>query len=241
MITKVNEGSIFPADSFVNVACVLQNQNDVSEEYDYGIVSELTECKQENFIIEHKDSVAVSYSSFDVEAIDDIKDSIKKKDLVIRFLIGIFLVMTGVSVHLLREVLQGKRVVRELELKLNEYRDQLNKVNLKLNDKGDVYEIFDLSNCYFNFKASASIGACGEEYTKTINTWYEWGSEHIQGAFSSLFEEMHDHKEIEESIVESQMQSTSSWSTWTFENLSTYLATGSKNDSNWLNAVDLED
>jgi hypothetical protein len=220
MITKMGEEAMLPAASFMNVGSYLRHQSVVIENDLRSVNSELTESKNGILIVDNFDPAIVSYESVDIEAIDDIQESFVRKDRIIHMLMVVCLLLTTVSAFLFRESVHSKRSIERLQTQFEESEAELAKIRLSNFIAEDRPTFFHLSNCYFDMRAAASLGECGEDVTQSLNSWYQWGFENSQRLFS-FFDSTMD-KDMEE--TKNITYEDNWWSDWTFEKVSSYLS-----------------
>lgn len=59
----------------------------------------------------------------------------------------------------------------------------------KMNGSSNMSPLFEFDSCYFNFKASASLGECAEELTRNAYEWYDWGVDSLYSMREEFFEQ----------------------------------------------------
>ena len=179
MITKQEEEEDLPGSSFVLVGRSLEEtphligyENQGSSDYHKGSI----------LILEEEDkSVSamsrVSLNSFDVEAADDLVNSIKMKDRIIYALSLIWIVSLLFLWHSISEAKGRERTLHARVDGLVKENANL-KFDQMMSRSDDT--IFEVDNCYFNFKATGAIGQCADDVSRTAHDWFEWGVDALQ-------------------------------------------------------------
>lgn len=234
MITKRDEETMLPAASFMNVGCYLRHQSVEIEHNQRSVNSELTESKNGILIVENIDPVILSYHSADVEAIVDIQNSFARKDRIIHMLMVVCLLLTTYSAFLFKESLYAKRSFEKLKTEFKESEAKLARIRSAYLINEDHPTLLNVSNCYFDIRAAASLGTCGEDATHIFNSWYEWGLEVAQ-YFIAFLDSTYE-KDMEE--TKNVTSEANWWSDWTFEKISSYLSANSDGARLWIENLD---
>ena len=180
MITKQEEGEDLPGSSFVQVGRSMEETPHLIGFENQGSADDYH--KGSILILEEEDkSVSamsrVSLNSLDVEAADDLVKSIKMKDRIIYALSLMWIVSL---LFLWHSISEAKGRERTLHARV----DGLVKenANLKFDQMMSRYDdtIFEVDNCYFNFKATGAIGQCADDVSRTAHDWFEWGVDTLQ-------------------------------------------------------------
>ena len=168
MITK-EEG--FPCASFVQVGRSLNEaphlgSEDNGAENEHSALILLKEGDRQEAIS------AVSLNSFDVEAADDMVGAIKMRDRIIYAMSFFFVLSIFFLWHALYEA-KGREQVLQDQLDELIRKDAIMKFDEMMSRSDDT--VFELDNCYFNFRATGTLGQCAEDVTRSANDWYQWG------------------------------------------------------------------
>jgi len=178
-----NEKDDFPASSFIQVGCQLIHEDEASKllEMSMGNKSKHEDHLHDHEIImlaeksERSISISgVSLNSFDVDAVDDMIATIKRKNIVI-YSLGFVWILT--VVYLYFSLIFARDAQKELQDKIDDLMSENNQLRFEYVMKHPTDDaLFELDNCYFNFKASMALGSCAEEITRSAYDWYEWGT-----------------------------------------------------------------
>lgn len=176
-----------PQSSFIQVGRQLVNEEETSKLLEVNMENDSRRSSVGGYsqnqggilILEEKSDKSVSISgmslnSFDVDAVDDMIATIKRKNTLL-WTIGFFWIMTVFYFHVLLRRERDMR--RELQSKVDNLmseKEQLRFEYVMSRPASDA--LFELDNCYFNFKASVALGSCAEEMTRSAYDWYEWGA-----------------------------------------------------------------
>mmetsp|Transcript_12524 Transcript_12524/g.23505 ORF Transcript_12524/g.23505 Transcript_12524/m.23505 type:complete len:204 (-) Transcript_12524:55-666(-) len=116
----------------------------------------------------------MSLNSYDVDAVDDMIATIKRKNIFL-WTIVIFWLLTVFYFYALLK--HARNTQSELQSKIDNLvseKEQLKFEYVMSRPTSDT--MFGFDNCYFNFKASVALGSCAEEITRSAYDWYEWGA-----------------------------------------------------------------
>ena len=176
MITKQQEEEEeLPGSSFVQVGRSLEETPPLIGYEDQGSSDILILEEEEDKSVSAMSRV--SLNSFDVEAADDLVSSIKTKD---RIIYAVSLMWIVSSLFLWHSISEAKGRERTLHARV----DGLIKENANLKfdqimSRSDD-AIFEVDNCYFNFKATGALGQCADDVSRTAHDWFEWGVDALQ-------------------------------------------------------------
>jgi hypothetical protein len=220
MITKREEDTALPAASFINVGCYLRHQSIENENDLRSVNSDLTESKNGILIVDHFDPTIISYDSVDVEAIVDMQETIARKNRIIQMLTIACLLLTTISAFLFRDSVNAKRSVETLKVDFEESTAELARISFTYLMSTDRSNLFHLSNCYFDMRVAASLGRCGEDVSRSLNSWYEWGLQNAQSILSFFDSTLETHMEVTKNVTYEENW----WNDWTFDKISSYLS-----------------
>ena len=205
MTTEDSKESGFSRSSFIDVGIALNDtpnlgldneQTSSRQPFEYkGLSADKDDNKEGTLIVgegDDKHSVSISEVSlhtFDVDAVTDMGESIRKKNRIIALLLFGF---TGLGCIVQHTVIKAKAREQALELQLDRLNKELNSLKFDQAMKNLDSTLFEVDNCYFNFKASGALGACADDATRSANEWYDWG---VDTLYSLLETTPEDEKE----------------------------------------------
>eukprot|EP00979_Chaetoceros_neogracilis_P015693 scaffold6388_cov267-Chaetoceros_neogracile.AAC.5 len=177
MITKEEKSESLPCASFVQVGRFLDETPDLGCEHNNGGGrGEAADNKDCILILNEVDKPeamsAVSLTSFDVEAVDDMIGAIKMRERIIYILSFTFVLSIAFLWHALCEA-KGREQVLQTRLDEIIKEDAMIKFDQVMNRSDET--IFAVENCYFNFRATGALGQCAEDVTRSVYDFYEWG------------------------------------------------------------------
>lgn len=105
-----------------------------------------------------------------------------------------------------------------------------------MNGSYNVSPLFEFESCYFNFKASASLGKCTEDLTQNAYDWYDWGV----GSLYSLGEEFFEQNDESDVGSGSAEENRSNIFDDFFENLSSIFVPV-QGDTEWIFDLDMDE
>lgn len=192
MRNKQENTDFVPESSFIQVGRQLVNEEEASKKMLDGMALNL-EIKSSStsrqaghsqhqggiIILDENTDKSISISgmslnSYDVDAVDDMIATIKRKNIFL-WTIVIFWLLTVFYFYVLLK--HARNTQSELQSKIDNLvseKEQLKFEYVMSRPTSDT--MFEFDNCYFNFKASVALGSCAEEISRSASDWYEWGA-----------------------------------------------------------------
>ena len=177
---------MLPAESFVNIGLSLNNEDSSS----YPNSHHVGESKEKNYsgfinlnssgiLLDGSESKDLSIESVDIETFNEMFQSFSRKSRISNIIILFLLIIIAYLIHQLYMVEgEQKTLTVELEKMKKERKAAASLVelssskNTKLDEHCTRDSLVEVSNCYFNIHASASIGECGRSMINEITDWY---------------------------------------------------------------------
>ncbi len=182
-----------------------------------------------------------SLNTYDVQAMEEMINAAssernrKRFHRIILCISFLFLLISSCLVYALyvamvrEKYLQGKVDLLTKENQRLEFEN-------KMNGSTNMSPLFEFDSCYFNLKASASLGKCTEELTQNAYDWYDWGVENLY----SLGEEFFEQNDGDNAESDSKEDNMSNIFDDFFENLSSIFVPV-QGDTEWIFDLDMDE